>query len=198
MAPNWLGVTDDAIERAATIAGTKYVAFVADMYGGGKISAGPPEVRRAGQWAARGAPERRRRIPQRSMRCAPKATSAPSAISRGRRRQALLRRRQRAGARARRRDLRPSSACTAICSPPLPAKPGDIKAAVLRAARLQGSGGPKKDRDTFEAGWRRAARNGRCWFSTGCCIRFAESSGRRAGDHLLRPRRRAAVLRHDR
>ena len=41
--PNWLGVTDIAIERAAKMAGDKYVAFVADMYGNGKTSAGPPE-----------------------------------------------------------------------------------------------------------------------------------------------------------
>jgi dienelactone hydrolase len=41
--PNWLGVTDIAINRAAKMAGDKYVAFVADMYGGGKTSAGPPE-----------------------------------------------------------------------------------------------------------------------------------------------------------
>ncbi|MGA8003250.1 MAG: hypothetical protein WCA05_16515, partial [Pseudolabrys sp.] len=44
MSPNWLGVSDDSIKRAATIAGSKYVAFVADMYGGGKIPAGPPEA----------------------------------------------------------------------------------------------------------------------------------------------------------
>jgi dienelactone hydrolase len=41
--PNWLGVTDIAIKRAAKMAGDKYVAFVADMYGNGKTSAGPPE-----------------------------------------------------------------------------------------------------------------------------------------------------------
>jgi dienelactone hydrolase len=40
---NWLGVTDIAIKRAQKMAGDKYVAFVADMYGGGKTSAGPPE-----------------------------------------------------------------------------------------------------------------------------------------------------------
>jgi dienelactone hydrolase len=43
VAPNWLGVTDIAIKRAATMAGDKYIAFVADMYGNGKTSAGPPE-----------------------------------------------------------------------------------------------------------------------------------------------------------
>jgi dienelactone hydrolase len=41
--PNWLGVTDVAIKRAGEMAGDKYVAFVADMYGNGKTSAGPPE-----------------------------------------------------------------------------------------------------------------------------------------------------------
>jgi dienelactone hydrolase len=41
--PNWLGVTDVAINRAAKMAGDKYVAFVADMYGNGKTSKGPPE-----------------------------------------------------------------------------------------------------------------------------------------------------------
>jgi dienelactone hydrolase len=39
---NWLGVTDIAIKRAQKMAGDKYVAFVADMYGGGKTCDGPP------------------------------------------------------------------------------------------------------------------------------------------------------------
>jgi len=41
--PNWLGVTDIIVKRAAKIAGDKYIAFVADMYGNGKTSEGPPE-----------------------------------------------------------------------------------------------------------------------------------------------------------
>ena len=28
VAPNWLGMTDDVIERAKTLAGSRYVAFV--------------------------------------------------------------------------------------------------------------------------------------------------------------------------
>jgi dienelactone hydrolase len=40
--PNWLGVTDIAIRRAQKMAGDKYIAFVADMYGEGKICEGPP------------------------------------------------------------------------------------------------------------------------------------------------------------
>ncbi len=41
--PNWLGVTDIVIRRATKMASDKYIAFVADMYGNGKTSAGPPE-----------------------------------------------------------------------------------------------------------------------------------------------------------
>src|SRR5215213_8603982 len=35
MAPNWLGATDAAVERAKLLAGDRYVVFVADMYGAG-------------------------------------------------------------------------------------------------------------------------------------------------------------------
>lgn len=41
--PNWLGVTDTIIKRAEKMAGDKYVAFVACMYGEGKTAEGPPE-----------------------------------------------------------------------------------------------------------------------------------------------------------
>ena len=40
--PNWLGVTDIAIERARKMAGDKYIAFVGCMYGEGKTCSGPP------------------------------------------------------------------------------------------------------------------------------------------------------------
>lgn len=40
--PNWLGVTETAIKRARKMAGDKYVAFVGCMYGDGKICEGPP------------------------------------------------------------------------------------------------------------------------------------------------------------
>jgi dienelactone hydrolase len=41
--PNWLGPTEIAIKRAQKMAGDKYIAFVACMYGDGKTCAGPPE-----------------------------------------------------------------------------------------------------------------------------------------------------------
>lgn len=44
---NWLGVTDIAIKRAAQMAGDKYIAFVGCMYGEGKTCDGPVE---AGEW----------------------------------------------------------------------------------------------------------------------------------------------------
>ena len=39
---NWLGVTENAIKRAQKMAGDKYVAFVGCMYGDGKTCEGPP------------------------------------------------------------------------------------------------------------------------------------------------------------
>lgn len=42
--PNWLGVTETIIDRAAKMAGDKYVAFVACMYGEGKTCDGPAEA----------------------------------------------------------------------------------------------------------------------------------------------------------
>src|SRR5437660_3768673 len=43
MAPNWLGVTPEAIARTEQLVGANHIGFVADMYGGGKTSEGPPE-----------------------------------------------------------------------------------------------------------------------------------------------------------
>ena len=40
---NWLGVNDTIIKRAQKMAGDKYVAFVGCMYGEGKTAEGPPE-----------------------------------------------------------------------------------------------------------------------------------------------------------
>lgn len=43
MAPNWLGVTPEAIARTEQLVGANHIGFVADMYGGGRTSKGPPE-----------------------------------------------------------------------------------------------------------------------------------------------------------
>lgn len=62
VAPNWLGVTEEAIKRAQSMAGSKYVAFVADMYGSGRIATAPEEAGALANALRQDAPERRRRI----------------------------------------------------------------------------------------------------------------------------------------
>jgi len=62
MAPNWLGVSDDAIKRTQMMAGNRYIGFVADMYGEGKVSAGPPEAAGLADALRADPDERRRRI----------------------------------------------------------------------------------------------------------------------------------------
>ena len=62
MAPNWLGVTEEAIERTQAMAGTHFIGFVADMYGDGKVSAGPPESAQLADALRADPKERRLRI----------------------------------------------------------------------------------------------------------------------------------------
>jgi dienelactone hydrolase len=62
MAPNWLGVTSDAIERTKQLVGSNHVGFVADMYGGGKTSDGPPEAAELANALRADPSERRLRI----------------------------------------------------------------------------------------------------------------------------------------
>jgi dienelactone hydrolase len=62
MAPNWLGVTDKAIERAKHVAGDHYVVFVADMYGQGKRPANFDEAAAHANPLRENAAEQRRRI----------------------------------------------------------------------------------------------------------------------------------------
>ena len=62
IAPNWLGVSEAAIKRAQTMAGSRYIGFVADMYGDGRISAGPPEAAELANALRADVKERRLRI----------------------------------------------------------------------------------------------------------------------------------------
>lgn len=152
MSPNWLGVSDDSIKRAATIAGSKYVAFVADMYGGGKIPAGPPEAAPLANGLRADAPARRRRI-----------AAALDALRResDKRKIGDLKRQAavgfcfgggnvlelaRAGA-----DLQAVICLHGDLLTPLPAQPGDIKAAICVMHGAKDPVVPKHDRDVFEA-----------------------------------------------
>jgi len=152
MAPNWLGMSEDAIKRAAAMAGGKYVAFVADMYGGGKISAGPPEAASLANALRADAPERRRRIG--GALEALRSESDKRKIGDLGRQAAVgfcfgggnVLELARAGA-----DIKAVICLHGDLLTPLPAKPGDIKAAVCVLHGSQDPVVPKKDRDVFEA-----------------------------------------------
>jgi len=45
MSPNWMGVTIEVIERTRRLLGDKYIGFVVDMCGDGKIASGADEAR---------------------------------------------------------------------------------------------------------------------------------------------------------
>jgi dienelactone hydrolase len=62
MSPNWLGVTPESMERTAMMTGDRFVGFVADMYGDGKVVTGPPESAQLADAIRNDAPERRLRI----------------------------------------------------------------------------------------------------------------------------------------
>ena len=152
MAPNWLGMTDDAIKRAAAMAGNKYVAFVADMYGGGKVSAGPPESAELANALRGDAPERRRRITAALETL--RAESDKRKIGDLRRQAAVgfcfgggnVLELARTGA-----DIKAVVCLHGDLLTALPAKPGDIKAAICVLHGSKDPVVPKKDRDSFEA-----------------------------------------------
>jgi dienelactone hydrolase len=152
MAPNWLGVNEHAVKRAAMMAGKKYVAFVADMYGGGKVSAGPPEAATLANAVRADAPERRRRIA--AALDALRSESDKRGIGDLKRQAAVgfcfgggnVLELARTGA-----DLQAVICLHGDLVTPLPAKVGDIKAAICVLHGSKDPVVPKKDRDAFEA-----------------------------------------------
>jgi dienelactone hydrolase len=62
MAPNWMGMTDAAIERGKLVAGDRYVVFVADMYGQGARPADFGEAAALANPLRENAGEQRKRI----------------------------------------------------------------------------------------------------------------------------------------
>ena len=177
IAPNWLGVSDASNKRAAEMAGSNYVAFVADMYGNGKIPAGPQEAAPLANALRADAPERRRRIVA--------ALETLRAESRKRGIGDLSRQAAagfcfgggnvlelaRTGA-----DVKAVVCLHGDLLTPIPAKAGEIKAAVCVLHGSVDPVVPKKDRDALRLKWRRRARNGRCWFSAACCTRLRKSN----------------------
>lgn len=152
ISPNWLGVTEHAIERAASMAGSKYIAFVADMYGGGKIAAGPPEAGPLADGLRKDAAERRRRIG--AALDVLRNESSKRNIGDPRRQAAAgfcfgggnVLELARSGA-----DLQAVICLHGDLLTPLPAKPGDVKAAICVMHGSKDPVVPKKDRDSFES-----------------------------------------------
>ena len=62
VAPNWLGMTDKAVQRGEFVAGNRYVVFVADMYGAGTRPADFGEAAALANPLRADAVEQRRRV----------------------------------------------------------------------------------------------------------------------------------------
>jgi len=152
IAPNWLGVTKDVTERAKTLAGTRYVAFVADMFGEGKGPKGTENPMEFLKPFIEDVAETRRRI------VAAFETMTKEATARGigdaRRRAALgycfggSNVIELARARA---DVQAVVSVHGVLATPSPAKKGDIKAAILVLHGAADPVSPKSHRDMFEA-----------------------------------------------
>ncbi|HEY4140003.1 MAG TPA: dienelactone hydrolase family protein, partial [Pseudolabrys sp.] len=152
VSPNWLGVSEHCIERVKTMAGSKYVAFVADMYGAGRVSKGPPEAAELANGLRADAPERRRRI-----------TAALETLRKESEKRGIgdLSRQAAAGfcfgggnvlelARTG-ADIKAVICLHGDLKTSMPSKKGDIKAAICVMHGAADPAVPKADRDTFEA-----------------------------------------------
>ena len=152
VAPNWLGVTKDVIERAKTLAGTRYVAFVADMFGEGKGPMGTENPMDFLKPLIEDAAETRRRIVAAFETMTKEATAL--GIGDAKRRAALgycfggsnVIELARAGA-----DVQAVVSVHGVLATPAPAKKGDIKAAILVLHGAADPISPKAHRDMFEA-----------------------------------------------
>jgi dienelactone hydrolase len=152
VAPNWLGVTKDVIERAKTLAGPRYVAFVADMFGEGKEPKGTENPMDFLKPLIEDAAETRRRI------VAAFDAMTEEAVARGvgdaKRRAGIgycfggsnVIDLARAGA-----DVQAVVSVHGVLATPAPAKKGDIKAAILVLHGAADPISPKAHRDMFEA-----------------------------------------------
>lgn len=152
VATNWLGVTDIAIKRAQKMAGDKYVAFVACMYGDGKTCAGPPTSQ---EWMMA---VRADRVEGRKRINAALNTMVAEAEKRGigdsSRKAAVgfcfgggnVLELARSGA-----DLQAVVCLHGDLGTTMPAKKGDIKAAVFVIHGSKDPVAPKADRDALEA-----------------------------------------------
>jgi dienelactone hydrolase len=150
-APNWMGMTDKAIQRGELAAGNRYVVFVADMYGAGTRPAD------FGEAAALANPLRADAIEQRKRVRAAFETMIAQAKARNLidgRRAAIgfyfgggnVLELAREGV-----DLAAAVSNHGDLKTALPAEKGRVKAALLVAHGAPDPVAPKADRDAFEA-----------------------------------------------
>jgi dienelactone hydrolase len=151
ISPNWLGVSDEAIKRTQTMVGSRFIGFVADMYGDGKVSAGPPEAAQLADALRADPKERRQRI----------SAALSALVSESEKRQIgdLSRKAAigfcfgggnvlelaRSGA-----DVQAIVSLHGDLTSRLAVKPGDIKAALLVVHGAADPVSPKTQRDAFE------------------------------------------------
>jgi dienelactone hydrolase len=151
MAPNWLGVTKDAIERGKLLASDRYVVLVADMYGEGRRPAGFDEAPSFANPLRADPMEVRRRI----------GAALETLVTEGKRRNLINGHRAaigfcfgggnvlelaRSGA-----DVDAVVSIHGDLKTSAPARKGEVKAAVLVAHGAPDPVAPKADRDAFEA-----------------------------------------------
>ena len=152
VAPNWLGVTKDVVERAKVLAGTRYVAFVADMFGEGKGPKGTENPMDFLKSLIEDAAETRRRIVAACDAMTKEATAR--GIGDTKRRAGIgycfggsnVIDLARAGA-----DVQAVVSVHGVLATPAPARKGDIKAAILVLHGAADPISPKAHRDMFEA-----------------------------------------------
>jgi dienelactone hydrolase len=151
MAPNWMGMTNGAIERGRLIAARRYVVFVADMYGAGTRPANFAEAADLANPLRADAVEQRKRI----------RAAFEAMIAEGQRRTLIDERRAAVGfcfgggnVLELARDGADIAAAVSIhgdLKTALQARKGAVKAALLVAHGAPDPVAPKVDRDAFEA-----------------------------------------------
>ncbi len=160
MSPNWLGVTEEAIKRTQMMIGSRYIGLVADMYGDGKVSAGPPEAADLANSLRADPKERRLRIE--AAMTALVSESEKRGIGDVSRKAAVgfcfgggnVLELARTGA-----DLQAVVCAHGDLATPLPATVGNIKAALLVLHGAADPVVPKGQRDAFEAEMEAAKAN---------------------------------------
>ena len=151
MAPNWMGMTNGAIERGRLIAAGRYVVFVADMYGAGTRPANFAEAADLANPLRADAIEQRKRI----------RAAFDTMIGEGEKRALIDERRAAVGfcfgggnVLELARDGADIAAAVSIhgdLKTALQARKGAVKAALLVAHGAPDPVAPKVDRDAFEA-----------------------------------------------